>query len=302
MASDSQYLRACSLIVTNSSGNGLDLSSLRVVFNVKKTSDQTPNSMIVRVYNLTDATQKQIQKEFTKVILQAGYQSNYGVIFSGNIKDIKFGRENATDKYIEIFAGDGDEAYNFSVINRTLASGATLKDQINASIDSMSSAGISVGYIEDPTPQALPRGKVMFGMSRDYLRQSALTSVATWSVQDLKVQFLKRTSLLPGEAVVLNSKTGLIGIPIQTNAGIETTCLLNPLLTINAKVSLNENLISGAVDDNAEKPKASFATDGIYRILSLSYVGDTFGTEWYTKMVCLAADQSAPAGEEVSSS
>jgi hypothetical protein len=302
MPNDSQYLRACSLIVTNSSGNGLDLSSLRVVFNVKKTSDQTPNSMIVRVYNLTDATQKQIQNEFTNVILQAGYQSNFGVIFSGNIKDIKFGRENATDKYIEILAGDGDEGYNFSIINRTLASGSTIKDQVNASISSMSSAGISAGYIEDPSSTSLPRGKVMFGMSRDYLRQSAQSSDATWSVQDLKVQFLKRTSLLPGEAVVLNSRTGLIGIPTQTNAGIEATSLLNPLLTINSRVQLNENLIAGSVDEDPQEPKASFASDGFYRVLSLSYVGDTFGSEWYTKMVCLSADQSAPTGKQVSNS
>ena len=302
MPSDSQYLRYCSLIVSNSGGNGLDLASLRVVFNVRKTSDQTPNSLIVRVYNLTDATQKQIQNEFTSIVLQAGYQSNYGVIFSGNIKDVKFGKENATDKYVEIFAGDGDEAYNFSVINRTLSSGATIKDQVNASIASMSSAGITPGYIEDPVSVSLPRGKVMFGMSRDYLRQNALSSESTWSTQNLQVQFLKRTSLLPGEAVVLNSQTGLIGIPIQTTAGIEAMALLNPLLSINARVSLAENLIAGSVNEDPENPVAPFSSNGVYRILSLSYLGDTFGSEWYTKMVCLGVDQSAPPGKQVSSS
>jgi hypothetical protein len=302
MSNDSQYLRYCSLIVQNSEGNGLDLSALRVVFNVKKTSDQTPNSLITRVYNLSDATQKQIQNEFTSIVLQGGYKSNFGVIFSGNIKDIKFGKENATDKYIEIFAGDGDEAYNFAVVNKTLSSGSTIRDQINTTISSMTGLGVEPGYIEDPVDVSLPRGKVLFGMSRDYLRQSALTSESTWSVQDKKVQFLKRTSLLPSQAVVLNSRTGLIGLPIQTNAGVEATSLLNPLLIINAKISLDEGLISGSTSEDPDKQPLPLASDGIYRIISLSYVGDTFGLEWYTKMVCLAVDESAKDGEKVSSS
>jgi hypothetical protein len=300
MADNSQYLRYCSLIVQNASGNGLDLSSLRVVFNVKKTSDQTPNSMVVRAYNLNDETQKQIQNEFTSIILQAGYQSNYGLIFSGNIKDIKFGKENATDKYIEIYAGDGDEAYNFSVVNRTLSEGSTTKDQINVALESMSSNGVSPGYIEDPVEVSLPRGKVLFGMSRDYLRQSAQTSDATWSVQSGKVQFIKRRSLLPATAVVLNSATGMISIPTQTNEGIEATALLNPLLTIDARVMIDEKFISGTTDEDSREKRASLAPNGVYRILSLSYIGDTFGTDWYTKMVCIAVDESAPDGQKVS--
>lgn len=302
MADESQYLRYCSLIVQNASGNGLDLAQLRTVFNVKKTSDQTPNSLVVRVYNLTDATQKQIQNEFTSIILQAGYQANYGLIFAGNIKDIKFGKENATDKYVEILAGDGDEAYNFAVVNRTLAAGATLKDQVDATVSSMSSSGVSPGYIEDPDSISLPRGKVLFGMSRDYLRQNVQSSGSTWSIQDNKVQILKRTSLLPSQAVVLNSGSGLIGFPTQTTAGIEATALLNPLLTINARVKIDESSIAGSVNQTPDKPLVKVAADGFYRIISLNYVGDTFGQEWFTKMVCIGVDETAPAGEKVSSS
>ena len=114
MIDQQQYIRNASLIVADAQGNGLDLASLRIVFKVKKSSAQTPNSAIIRVYNLSDNTAKQIREEFQSVTLQAGYQSNFGLIFKGNIKQVRFGRENSTDTYVDIAAGDGDQSYNFS--------------------------------------------------------------------------------------------------------------------------------------------------------------------------------------------
>ena len=46
---------------------------------------ETPNSASIKVYNLSEATAGRICKEFTRVILQAGYQGNCSVIFDGNI-------------------------------------------------------------------------------------------------------------------------------------------------------------------------------------------------------------------------
>ena len=134
MMNQTQYIRSCSLIVQDAQGNGLDLASLRVVFNVKKSSAQTPNSAEIRVYNLSENTAKQIKDEFQTVILQAGYKSNFGLIFQGNIKQIRFGRENTTDTYVDISAGDGDQSYNFSTVAKTLSSGSKQIDQINIEV------------------------------------------------------------------------------------------------------------------------------------------------------------------------
>jgi hypothetical protein len=92
----------------------------------------------------------------------------------------------------------------------------------------------------------------------------------------------------------------MISIPTQTNEGIEATALLNPLLTIDARVMIDEKFISGTTDEDSREKRAPLASNGVYRILSLSYIGDTFGTDWYTKMVCIAVDESAPDGQKVS--
>lgn len=304
MSNTLQYIRRCNLLVAKADGSGLDLGSLRVVFKIKKSDAQTPNTAEIRVYNLAENTARQIKKEFTKVTLQAGYESNYGVIFEGNIKQVRLGRENGVDTYIDIAAGDADDAYNYAVVNTTLAAGAKQSDQVNAASNSMAAKGVGKGYIADAGGQALPRGKVMYGMARDYLRQSAESSDTTWSVQDGKLQLVPRTSFLPNQAVLLTSKTGLVGTPEQTNDGIKARCLLNPLLKVGVRVKIDEKDVAEAKlpdtskDNQANKP-AAIASDGQYRLLVVEHTGDSRGNDWYSDLICLDVDATAPAGKQV---
>lgn len=299
-----QYIRRCNLIVASDKGEGLDLSGLRIVFKIKKSDAQTPNTAEIRVYNLSEETANRIRKEFTSINLQAGYDSNYGVIFAGNIKQVRMGKENGTDSFIDIAAGDGDQAYNNAVVNATLAKGASQKDQIDAAAGSMSGKGVQKGYIGNTGGTKLPRGKVMYGMARDYLRQSAQASNTSWSIQDGKIQFVELTGVLPNQAVVLTSKTGLVGTPEQTNDGIKARCLLNPMLKIGGKVLINEKDIQEAKlpdtkkDAQANKP-AVIAHDGLYRLLLVEYSGDTRGNDWYCDLVCLDIDATQPPGKQV---
>ena len=90
-----QWLRRCSLLVGPKEGGALELGELRVAFTVKVSEQETPNSASIRVYNLSEATAGRIRKEFTRVILQAGYQGNCSVIFDGNITKVALGQEGS---------------------------------------------------------------------------------------------------------------------------------------------------------------------------------------------------------------
>lgn len=299
-----QYIRRCNLIVSGVSGDGLDLSGLRIKFKVKKSDAQTPNTAEIRVYNLADSTAKQIREEFSNITLQAGYESNFGVIFAGNIKQVRFGREGNTDKYIDIAAGDGDDAYNYAVVNTTLAAGATQDAQIQAAAGALAQRGVGQGFLAETGSQGLARGKVMYGMARDYLRQSAEASQTTWSVQDGKLQVVKLTEVLPNQAVLLNSKTGLVGVPELTNEGVKARCLLNPLLKIGTRVKIDEADVAEAKLPSTGQSApanagASIAQDGVYRLLVVEHGGDTFGNDWYSDLVCLNVDETAPANQQV---
>lgn len=300
-----QYLRTCSLIVADNATNGLDLSQLRIKFSVKRSDTPTPNTADIRVYNVELQTALRIRKEFTRVILQAGYEGNYGVIFSGNIKQVLLARESATDTYIDIIAGDGDRAYNYAMVNKSLAAGSTLSDQINTVADSMSEKGVTLGYVADQGQTKLPRGKVLFGNGRNYLRNAALTSNSAWSIQNEKIIFVANKGYLPGTQVDINSTTGMIGAPQQTNDGVNVKTLLNPNIQISGRIKLDNSTIiqqklsleqiAAAKGDtkliNGLIPR-NLNANGSYYVLAMEHQGDTRGLEWYTNLVCLNIDVS----------
>lgn len=290
-----QYLRACQLIVFGLSQDGLDLSEFRIKFAVKRSDTMTPNVADIRIYNLDLETALKIKKEFTKVILQAGYSGNFGVIFQGNIKQVILGRESATDTFIDIVAGDGDRAYNFAIVNTTLAGGSNQLDQVNAATVAMSAKGVTGGHLGDFPSETLPRGKVMYGNARDYLRDVAQTAQKQWSIQDEKITFVGNKAYLPGERVVLTSKTGMIGTPNQTNEGVNVKCLLNPLIKIGQRIqidnaSIERYKINLSVPNSPANIPAPLTADGVYYVLVAEHTGDNRGIEWYTSLICLNVD------------
>lgn len=304
MTTQRQYLRRCNVVVATDAGQGLDLSQLRIKFAIKKTDGQTPNTAEITVYNLADDVAHRIRKEFTSIALQAGYDSNFGIIFAGTIKQVRSGRENGTERFLIISAGDGEMAYNGAVVNATLAAGATQHDQVSVATGAMTPLGATVGPMVPETGAKLPRGKSLYGMARDYLRHSARALNASWSIQDGKIQFVSLTGVLPLQMVVLNSKTGLVGTPEQTADGIKARCLLNPLLHIGGKVHINQRDIAEAALPDTPKEAVTnkpvtIQHDGVYRILTIDFVGDTHGNDWYADLMCLGVYETLPAAKQV---
>lgn len=298
--------RKASLLVTQTE-QALDLSQMHFTFNTKQEDEESPNNCSVRVYNLSSDTVVRIQGEFNKIVLQAGYEAApFGVIFQGNIKQFRVGKESPTVTYLDILAADGDSAYNFSMLNRTLAAGSDPNQRVAAVIDAMKPHGVDQGQVQLPgTGGILPRGKVLWGLARDALRQQAVTHGCTWNIDDGKVNVTPLDGYLPGEAVVLNAQTGLIGRPEQTQEGVRARCLLNPRIRTGALVKIdNQSINRTQQQGDFAKPGfqlaydkyvglqmfADVTADGLYRCYVAEHRGDTRGQEWYTDLILLAVD------------
>lgn len=302
-----QYIRKVGLVVAGGDGRGVDLSQLRVVFKVSAADTQSPNTADIRVYNLDPSLARQIAREFKGVTLQAGYEGGkYGVVFQGSIKQTETGRVSATDSFLSMFAADGDQAFNFGMVN-TSRRGVAPADQANAIAGGMGPYGVTAGDTTQVTGGVLPRGKVLFGMGRARASDLAASTGTSWSIQNGKLVFVPLTGYLPGEAVVLNSRTGLVGVPSATEDGITATCLLNPSIRIGGRVQINNaDINTRTVQQQGGFPNyssislpATVTDDGIYRVLVAEHRGDSRGDEWYTDVVCLAIDASASPGSSV---
>lgn len=304
-----QFGRKASLIVSAGT-QGLNLSDMRFKFRTTNQDAQTPNTLYVRIYNLKKETIQKIGAEFTTITLQAGYENgNFGIIFQGTIKQTATGRERNVDSFLDIWGADGDDWYNFSVICQSLKAGQTPQQTIDAITNAASVNGIPpVAFANDATGliagaatgtfQTLSRGKVMFGMSRDYARDWANKNGFSWSLQQGQFVVVPITGYRPGEAVVLSSTTGLIGVPEATADGVRVRALLNPLIRIGCLVQIAQSDINQITVQQQglayALPIATVTTAaGFYRVMTAEYEGDMRGQEWYVDMICLAVDVSA---------
>lgn len=301
-----QYWRRKASLLLVEGQRALDLQEFRFTFETKQTDVQSPSNCAIRVYNLSAATVSQLRGEFSRVVLQAGYEgASYGVIFDGTIKQYGIGKEGATDTYLDVLAADGDLSHNFGYVNVTLAAGSSSQERVTTIVNQLKDKGARLGYVGlEQTGGVLPRGKVLFGMARAALNSEVRTAGATWSIAAGKVNVIPLDGYMPGEAVVLSSETGLIGRAQQTADGVEFTCLLNPRLQPGSLVRIDEasvNRVSNTAANPAGIPYnqwaapqflANVTTDGLYRAVVVEHQGDTRGQNWYTKVVALAVSPS----------
>lgn len=301
-----QWLRKISLVMGQIGGKSLDLSEFRFTFSVKRGDTQTPNTVRIRIYNLSDSTAHKLSgKEFSLVVLQAGYEGNYGIIFIGEVVQARRGRENQTDTYLDITAADGDSAYNFAFVNTTLAAGHTMKEQLDVCLKSMEPHGVTPGYIANLPSNQAPRGRAMFGSARDYLSKIARAAQTIWSIQDGKLVMHPETSYMPGTIPVITSATGMVGLPEQTSNGIKVRMLLNPSIKIgtlmkidNASVQQYERTVNLTQQgqQNATNLQNKLDSDGYYYVMLAEHWGDTRGNDYYTEATCLATDATVIQG------
>lgn len=306
---DELYLRKVSLLLIDDAGErALDLSEMHFQFQTSQQDEEGPDNCSLRIWNLSDETMQSARAEYAKVVLQAGYEGGpFGVIFQGTIKQFRIGKEpDGVSTFLDVLAADGDLAYNFSVVSRSMAAGTTASERIAASVQVMEKNGASLGQLLIPsTGGVLPRGKVLFGLARGIIRSEVQNQGATWTISGGKVNVVPLDGYLPGEAVVLTADTGLIGRVDQTEDGMRCRCLMNPKLVVGGLVkidnaSINQTEASGeagiagaqlAFNKYAGLQRfASVSADGLYRIYVAEYVGDTRGNDFYVDLVALEVD------------
>lgn len=298
-----QYLRKVTLKIGNDV-EALDLSQLHIKFSVRNTTAQTLKHAEVTVYNLSDHTANKVLNEFTRIELGAGYEGNYGLIFQGQIAQIERGRD-ATTSFLTLLAQDGDQAYAWARSSFSLSEGYVPDDVYKKLLQDMAPHGITPGYKPPFTSNPSIDAFAYFGPTRDQLRSLAAAQKCQWSIENGQLNFLPLKETLPGPVPVISPSSGLIGTPTQTIDGITITCLLNPLIRAGAKVQLDRSLLSTTQlrfpinAAQAGDQVAGIDPSGFYKALQVIHDGDTRGNTYYTRIVGVAVDGTAPSNRSL---
>jgi len=325
-----QWLRKISLIAEEVGSDGIELSALRVVFEVEAATVDMPQTLRAKIYNLSKGTAQKLTSMKTvpagqgvgssaagrsaaKVTLQAGYEGNFGIIFAGDMIQHRTGRESPTDTFVELFCGDGDWAHVWGKINRTLAAGYVPKDINEEQKKVLQKYGMQVGDLPEDVPQtAAPRGKTMYAMAREVRRDLAQTYNLSAYPNQGNLVWLAQSAYRPGDIAEINAGTGMIGMPQQTPYGVSVNMLLNPSIGPGALLRVKNESIQqgqfqtsrgGNFDPNAylagslSKPDSN--ADGSYKVLGVYHKGDSRGNDWYTRAECIATNPQGASNQKV---
>jgi hypothetical protein len=278
----------------------LRVTDLHVSFEVLKTSDRTPNTATIRIFNLSPENDAKIRGEYDDAQLLAGYGVADQELFRGNIHHA-YRYKDGADWITELSCGDGDKDYQQTVIAQTLAAGHVSMDWVKVIGDAFAkNGGTKLGTILlKGSPRT--RGRTFVGNASKLLNEIAALSDAHWSIQDGLLHIIGVDTTLPWEAVRLASDTGLLGAPEVTDKGIAFKCLLNPALKIYGKVWLDNNNLRLKSDREHVTAKgkvkgklARLDPDGVYKVFKLNFKGDTRGTDWVTEGQCIGLDEKIP--------
>lgn len=280
---DILFGRKCRVFVSDDTGKGVEMTNLHIVFNVQKTYLQDLQYSIIQVYNVNRDTESFILRKGTTVIIEAGYEgSNYGEIFQGDIIQAMGYRENGTDFVLKIVAADSDRFLNEGFVSNNIERGMTQR-QAAESLATKATVPTKINTISaDLNKNTLPRGKVFFGMAKDYLGQIAKTSNATLYMNNGQVNILKVGDPPDGSIIKLTPASGLIGQVQQTELGIKGKALLIPQIRVNKSIQVENQYIQ-----ERQLAMGSLQTlldaQGVYRIAKTTYSGDNRGNDWYVE-------------------
>lgn len=248
----------------------LELSGLRISFNVKKSEKKEPNTAEVKVYNLEASTRKALgNRKTARVQLLAGYAGSIAQIFAGDLRVAESMREGAN--WLTRFeSGDGESSSRASRVNKSFAK-LTFRQMLN---ELASAIGVGAGNAPKLAEQgrfqgalqSLAKGSTINGRASEILDVIARSSGYEWSIQDGQLQFVQVGRTLQTEAVSLSPDTGLLGSPELGEKGFITArSLLQPSIIPGRKVQVKSRQV-----------------DGFFKVTKLEHSGDTRGDDWST--------------------
>lgn len=292
---DYLFGRRCRVIVNDDSGNGQDFSDLRISFQIVKTYLMDIQYSIIKIYNVNRDSESFVLRKGTIVHVEAGYEGlYYGEIFQGDIIQAFGYPENGTDFILEIVAADSERFLNAGFISNNIERGMTQR-QVVEQIASTASVPVKISSISEGLKEnTLPRGKVFFGMAKDYLQQIARGSEATLYMNNGEVNIIKVTDLPKDTILKLSPNSGLIEQPQQTELGIKAKCLLLPQIRVERCVQIDSQYI--------KEQQLSMGTlqsrldpQGVYKIAKVTYTGDNRGNDWYAEFEAMTQSGYLPA-------
>lgn len=218
---------------------------------IEKSLTEQPNTAEIEIFNLAERSRSEFKIKPALVRVEAGYGTELARLFDG---DITFAdsAHMGVDWVTKVSVAEGGRAYANATVNRSYKAGATYATAIGETAKSM---GLKMpGNVKDAKElgRQFVSGVSLTGPSRDQMSKLLKPHGMSWSVQNRQLQILKENGVRPDEAIVISSKTGMIGSPIVgapkepgDPISIKVKTLLEPALLPGGRIKVISEGITG---------------------------------------------------------
>ena len=235
---------------------------LRIAFDCQKSVTGGLNKLTLKIYNLVESNRLKLVKDREEqtripVILSVGYNGETETIFKGTVDKGENSRAGS-DHVSTLDCLDGGYDFVNSFTSKTVKG----KDNaVNTILSDMPNTG--KGKITEQN--TLIRPKVLVGNSAKLIEQQ-LNDGETWYIEDEKLYILKDKEVISSFIPTVSAETGLRNTPQRQNQKVTFDTLMNPSVKIGGQAELL----------SVTAPHLN----GVYKVESISYKGDNYGSEW----------------------
>ena len=274
-----QFKRAYSLTILPVDSDAKVITDLRVNFEITKSIMAFPNLCRLEIINPNSDTISLLQKKYTKIVLNAGYEGDIRLLFKGEVRNI-FNFKAGIDRTVTIYAGDGEKDWQNSTFNKTFSDNVSIQSAISEVLKSFK--GLTVGSVSGfPDVADKLRGQTLSGSSKTIMDGFAEEYGFDWSIQDGEIVITPEELPLEGEeAVLVNPLTGMIGSPTITIIGADVTTLLNPRMLPNKVFKIESTGADVQLGNLFFKDVKRTSAGGTYKIQEVIFKGDSVEGDW----------------------
>ncbi len=231
---------------------GVQISDLKIKFEVKKSDKESLNEALVTIYNLSDHTIGMISGKGKSMVLRAGYEDE-GVkgLFFGTVKDVST-KNAAPDRETVITAYDGYKNGKERVISVSYKQGTSRKAVFQDLIQALGLPVIGADLITGSFSNGFSYiGKVTGALEKVVKAVGGLG----WSIQNESYVIFKQGEPASVSGLYLSPQTGLIGSPEDISEESEeggevqkryrVTSLLFPEILPRSRVEVSSKKLNG---------------------------------------------------------
>ena len=231
---------------------GVQITDLKISFEVKKSDQESLNEALVKIYNLSDQTISQISGKNKALVLRAGYEDE-GIkgLFFGSVKDVQTGKPG-TDRETVITAFDGYKNGKEKVISVSYKPGVkrntVLQDLLQALGMPCSGCDLVTGSFSGGFSFI---GKVIDALEKVIKAEGGIK----WTIQNESFLVFEQDQPAAVTGLFLSPETGLIGSPEDITEEPEDggeavkryriTSLLYPELLPGSRIKVKSKKLDG---------------------------------------------------------